>query len=140
MKSSFLPLITMLALLVLVYATTCWGDEKISPEPEQIAEQLRQRYAGIESLSFDFVQQTSGEMAGRSKRGAGRALFSSHGAQPRMRWDYDEPDYQVIISDGTTVSMYFAQLNQQIIAPVEQAQTDLLFSFFPGAPPWPNRF
>jgi outer membrane lipoprotein carrier protein len=140
MKSSFLPLISMLTLLVLVYAATCWGDEKISPEPEQIAEQLRQRYAGIESLRFNFVQQTSGEMAGRSKRGAGRALFSSQGAQPRMRWDYDEPDYQVIISDGTTVSMYFAQLNQQIIAPVEQAQTDLLFSFFSGRTPLAESF
>ena len=50
-----------------------------------------------------------------------------------MRWNYLAPDRQVIISDGDKLNMYFENLNQMIIAPADQLQQDVTYSFFTGA-------
>jgi len=57
-----------------------------------------------------------------------------------MRWNYNSPERQVLISDGNSISMYFEELNQMIIAPVDQGQADILFSFFAGRGPLENSF
>jgi len=71
-------------------------------------------------------------MIGRPKKGRGNGIFARTESGEKMRWNYNSPDRQVLISDGNTISMYFDELNQMIIAPVEQSQADILFSFFAG--------
>ncbi len=100
--------------------------------PEELAQQIQQRYQNVTSLSFSFVQQTTGQLAGRPKSGSGDAFLFKSGYRTMMRWNYQQPEEQVIISDGSSVSMYFASLNQLIIAPADTAQSDILVSFFTG--------
>ena len=52
-----------------------------------------------------------------------------------MRWDYQAPDRQVIISDGNELSMYFENLNQMIITPADSLQQDVTYSLFTRANP-----
>ncbi|MBE0586263.1 MAG: outer membrane lipoprotein carrier protein LolA [Desulfofustis sp.] len=99
---------------------------------KQVVQRMQLRYQQLSSLRFSFSQETSGQFTGRPKIGRGGGILVNTGQQTLMRWNYDSPEQQIIISDGRTVSMYFKDLNQMIIAPADTAQTDVLLSFFTG--------
>ncbi len=105
--------------------------------PGDVATRLQDHYDTIQSLSFDFIQDTRGQLTGRPKTGRGQAFFikdtSTDKTPGKMRWNYSDPDRQVLVSDGETFSMYFASLSQMIITPAESLQQDLTYSFFTGS-------
>lgn len=104
-----------------------------TPEsPVDIAKRLQQRYDKIQSLSFNFHQDTRGEMTGRPRKGSGRAVFLRDAGNSRMRWDYLSPERQVLVSDGKNFSMYFENLHQMIVTPAENLDTELTYAFFSG--------
>lgn len=129
---------------ILIAALSSGGKDcpamSTTQQPEQIVKRLEEKYSRIESLSFSFLQQTSGQLAGRPKEGQGNGIFAKTGSATMMRWNYLSPDHQIITSDGTSVSMYFEKLNQMIISPVDSVQTDVLFSFFTGDKPIGDNF
>jgi outer membrane lipoprotein carrier protein len=108
--------------------------------PQDAANRLQMRYDKIHSLSFDFIQDTRGQLSGRPKKGRGQAFFvkstkhDTNAEQPgRMRWNYSDPDLQVLVSDGEIFSMYFATLKQMIVSSAETLKQDLTYSFFTGS-------
>ncbi|MBU1231624.1 MAG: outer membrane lipoprotein carrier protein LolA [Proteobacteria bacterium] len=108
--------------------------------PEDTASRLQKRYDEINSLTFDFIQDTRGQLSGRPKKGRGQAFFvksvrddTSAELPGMMRWDYSDPDQQVLVSDGETFSMYFAALQQMIVTSAESLKQDLTYSFFTGS-------
>jgi len=120
-------------LLAFILTTTSLGTAAASVEyPDDIALRLQVRYDTMQSLNFNFFQEIQGDMTGRPRQGSGKAVFLKTEGKARMRWDYISPDQQVLISDGTTFSMYFANLKQLIISPAEQLDADLTYSFFTG--------
>ncbi len=122
-------------LAVLAADAEAWAES-----PEILARMLQETYAAVDSISFSFSQTTSGPMTGRPKSGKGNGLYARTAEKPLMRWNYLAPDPQVVISDGRTISMYFEKLNQMIISEVDQAQTDILFSFFAASEPLDKHF
>jgi len=98
----------------------------------EAASRLQKRYDTIESLSLDFVQNTRGQLTGRPKIGRGRAYFVKNTKPGKMRWNYSDPDRQVLVSDGKTFSMYFESLQQMIVTPATALDKDLTYSFFTG--------
>jgi outer membrane lipoprotein carrier protein len=100
--------------------------------PEQAATRLQNRYDSIKSLSFNFVQNTRGQLTGRPKTGRGQAYFLKETTPGKMRWNYSDPDRQVLVSDGKSFSMYFESLQQMIVTPATALQQDLTYSFFTG--------
>jgi outer membrane lipoprotein carrier protein len=108
------------------------NDASGTESPAAIAERLQSRYDKIRSLSFNFIQNTSGDMTGRPRRGSGRAAFVKLEGKSYMRWDYTDPDKQVLVSDGELFSMYFAKLQQMIVTPADALDADLTYSFFTG--------
>ena len=130
MKKPFKTLLVTFCLLLPViigHEGTCETEY-----PEDIAQRLQARYDKIISLSFNFIQNTSGDMTGRPRRGSGKASFIKLGSKNYMRWDYTSPDKQVLTSDGKTFSMYFAKLQQMIVSPAETLDADLTYAFFTG--------
>jgi outer membrane lipoprotein carrier protein len=109
----------------------------VEESPEAVATRLQNHYDSISSLTFDFVQTTRGQLTGRPKKGRGQAFFVKSGNNQdfsgKMRWNYSDPDRQVLVSDGINFSMYFASLSQMIITPAKALQHDLTYSFFTGA-------
>jgi len=99
-------------------------------DPIRVAERLQAVYDGTRSMTARFEQVTKARTTGREKRGQGTLMLLKPG---RMRWDYDEPDRQVFVCDGKTVSMYFARENQMLVSPAEQyLQSDVTYAFFAG--------
>ena len=99
-------------------------------KPLAIAEKLQTTYEDARTLSADFKQTTALQLSSRVKQGAGSMVFLKPG---HMRWDYVEPDQQVLISDGESISMYFEKSKQMIItAAKEFLQSDVTYSFFAG--------
>lgn len=115
------------------------NDDDTSPS-ETLAIELQKYYQTLGSLGFSFIQKTSGQMSGRPKSGKGHALFARTASGPKMRWNYNAPDRQVLISDGQIISMYFEKLNQMIVASAEETQTDVFLSFFTGDKPITDNF
>lgn len=108
------------------------ASEKTDIAPLKTARQLKERLAKLSSLHFQFTQRTEGQMSGRVRTAQGEAYFIKSGKEAKMRWDYLKPDRQVIISDGSELTMYFANLNQMIIAPADSLQQDVTYTFFTG--------
>lgn len=100
--------------------------------PQEIADRVQKNYDTMQSLSFNFYQDTRGEMTGKPRKASGKAVFYKAEATQRMRWDYFSPDTQVLVSDGTSFSMYFSGLQQMIVTPAKNLETDLTYSFFIG--------
>jgi len=76
-----------------------------APIPEQQVEKIQDIYRDLTSLSFYFSQLT--RTGGRGRQGAGTAIFYRPGSKPGvMRWDYTEPDTQIILNDGKKLSIY----------------------------------
>lgn len=100
--------------------------------PEDVAERLQLRYDDMKSITFNFNQDTRGEITGRPRKGSGKAAFLKSKTKSRMRWDYLNPKKQIILNDGTQFYMYFEELQQMIISPSENLENDLTYSFFSG--------
>ncbi len=96
----------------------------------QVAKKLQSTYENATSLVADFKQTTAMKLTSRVRQGTGTMLFRKPG---RMRWDYITPDYQVLTSDGETISMYFEKNNQMIVSNAKDyLQSDVTYSFFAG--------
>jgi len=99
--------------------------------PREIAQSLQEKYDATTSMSADFTQKTSSDVSRREKEGRGTMVLLKPG---RMRWDYKFPDRQVIVCDGQSITMYFAQENQMLVAPAKQyLESDMTYSFFAGS-------
>lgn len=99
----------------------------------EAATRLQNKYNTIESLSLDFVQNTRGQLTGRPKTGRGRAYFVKNTTPGKMRWNYSDPDRQILVSDGKTFSMYFESLQQMIVTSASTLDKDITYSFFTGS-------
>lgn len=101
-----------------------------SLSPQDMAVKLQDTYDKTTSFAAEFSQITSMKLSRRERLGKGSLLIKKPGF---MRWDYLEPDRQVLISDGESMSMYFAGAEQMIIMPAEEyLQSDVTYAFFAG--------
>ncbi len=97
---------------------------------QEKAAKLQETYDSTSSFTADFSQITSMKLSRRERHGQGTLLIKKPGL---MRWDYQEPDHQVLINDGEMMSMYFAGAEQMIIMPAkEYLQSDVTYAFFAG--------
>jgi len=117
----------LLSLFVLLIPALVKAQEMDSLE---IAQKLQSTYEKALNLVADFKQTTAMKFSSRVRQGSGTMIFRKPG---RMRWDYRSPDYQVLISDGETISMYFEKSNQMIVSNArEYLQSDVTYSFLAG--------
>lgn len=123
----------LIALFCCTLASNSFASQATTPENLlTTVEKLQSRYDTMSSLVFDFYQHTQGSVTGRPKVGKGAAKFLKADSKSFMRWDYNEPSKQVLTSDGTVFSMYFEEMNQQIVTPAENLESDITYSFFTG--------
>ncbi|MEE9274164.1 MAG: outer membrane lipoprotein carrier protein LolA [bacterium] len=97
------------------------------PGAEAIAERLQRKYERAGSLVADFEQENTLISLGRTTRSKGR--FSLH-KPGRIRFEYREPERQILVSDGKRLWIYTPRLRQVILADLERAAaspTPLLF-------------
>jgi outer membrane lipoprotein carrier protein len=98
---------------------------------EQV-DKVQQRYRSLTSLTFDFQQITGS--GGRARKGAGNCIFYRPAADQAgiMRWNYTEPDVQIIINDGKKLSIYNEKDKQLLISSAAELESDITYSLFTG--------
>lgn len=99
--------------------------------PLELAKRLQAQYLTTKSMAADFQQVTSVPGTSRKRLGGGRVVILKPG---RIRWDYETPDRQVLITDGKKAHLYFANAAQMIVQPVgEYLNSDITYAFFSGS-------
>jgi outer membrane lipoprotein carrier protein len=78
---------------------------------------LQRHYRETRSFSAKFVEQIA-PVGAPARTRTGTVYFSKPG---RMRWEFDEPSKELIVSDGELLYNYDPELNQVIEAPLTQA-------------------
>ncbi len=124
-------MVKLLLLLLSLFSISLVGTPvQAAADPALLARQLQQTYEQTKSFQADFTQITTMQLSHRQRQGQGSMTILKPGL---MRWDYTEPDRQVFICDGKTMTMYFAQSAQLIVMDAhEYLQSDVTYSFFVG--------
>jgi len=118
-----------------VFAPAAGAGAEAGRAAAPVAELLRcvqARYGSLRDLQADFSQESRVASLGRPRTRAGRLFFQTPG---RMRWEYDGPDPQLIVADGTQLWFYRSERRQVVVQPMGAAftrQTPLLFLFGRG--------
>lgn len=88
-------------------------EEGARPEAERIIASLQEKYEGMESLRAFFEQKNELRTLGRTTTARGRLLLQKPG---RLRLEYQEPEEQVLVSDGETFWLYTARFRQVMVS------------------------
>ncbi|WP_417911033.1 LolA family protein [Candidatus Electronema sp. PJ] len=99
----------------------------------QQVEKIQQLYRSQTSFSFDFRQIVrSGR---RDRHGTGSSVFyrPGNGKPGIMRWNYTEPDKQIILNDGKQLSVYTEKDKQVLVSSAAELESDITASLFAGS-------
>jgi outer membrane lipoprotein carrier protein len=98
-----------------------------SPDADEVARALQQRYDGIRDFTADFEHRYQGGVLRKQAIERGTVLIRKPGL---MRWTYTWPERKVFVSDGTRLYAYIPEDRQVTITPVpatDRATTPILF-------------
>jgi outer membrane lipoprotein carrier protein len=115
------------ALAVLLAAVPAAAGSARTWSPSVLLRCVQERYGGVRDLTAAFAQESRVSSLGRPRTRAGRLYFQAPG---RMRWEYDGPDPQLIVADGSRIWFYRPERRQAVVQPLDAAfarQTPLLF-------------
>jgi len=87
------------------------------PAVARAVDGLQRHYRETRSFSAKFVEEIA-PVGAPARTRSGTVYFSKPG---RMRWEFDEPSKELIVSDGERLYNYDPELNQVIEAPLTQA-------------------
>jgi len=99
--------------------------------PIEVATRLQEIYDATTTLVADFHQITTVQLRrARKKEAYGTLSIKKPG---RMRWDYRQPDRQVLVCDGNTLTLYTEKTKQMTTGDARRyLQSDITYAFFTG--------
>jgi len=122
--------------IIILFLLCCFpfqGTICTAAPSEQKLIQLQQTYRQFTSLHFDFTQMTRTQLRSRSGEGNGIFIRRNDSNQPGiMRWNYTEPDPQIILNDGEKLSIYTNNDHQLIVTSAAELNNDITYAFFSG--------
>jgi len=119
-------LIGILALLLLVSGTAPASADAL----KDALARLQARYETTRTLAADFRQTIESPTLATPLESKGTVAFEKPN---RMRWEYEAPDRQLIVGDGTILWIYQPEDKQAIKAPLgEMFQATTPVSFLAG--------
>ena len=99
---------------------------------QEIIDRVQDVYKGTKDFKAEFIQESIIKSIDKTEISKGRIYFKNPG---KLRWDYDIPAKQEIVTDGKTLWMYVAQDRQVMInklSDVYQSNTSTFFLFGMG--------
>ncbi len=87
-------------------------------ELETIIEKVQEEYDQTRDIQAAFVQVALMKPLNQTKESQGIVYFKKPG---KMRWEYTNPDQQLLVSDGKTMWFYVAEDSQVIIQDAQSA-------------------
>jgi outer membrane lipoprotein carrier protein len=117
-KAIFPAVLMSLAITVSVRSETMApAGVPVSKELKQVLDRLQRHYRETNSFSAKFSEEIATVGAPKRNR-RGTVSFRKPG---RMRWEFEAPEVQTIVSDGETLYSYDPDLNQVVETPLKQA-------------------
>jgi outer membrane lipoprotein carrier protein len=89
----------------------------VSKDLKQVLDRLQRHYRDTNSFTAKFNEEVATVGAPKRQR-QGTVSFRKPG---RMRWEFETPEKQTIVSDGETLYSYDPDLNQVVETPLKQA-------------------
>jgi len=111
-------------LLTLVPRTT-----SLALTVEEVAERLQAVYRGVHSFQASFLQSTTNRSLGQTLEGSGKVAMKKPG---KMRWEYESPEPQLIVSDGKTLWIYTPRDRQVIVQEASESFSLVSLHFLAG--------
>jgi len=119
MKFKLTPLLFFTLVFFYAQAVLCQNSspilnsaaEGLSLTLDDIVKRIENRYA-VSGFSADFFQASTIKAMEITDTASGKAFFKRPG---RMRWEYEKPDRQIIITDSKTLWIYRPDDNQVMI-------------------------
>lgn len=99
----------------------------VDPSAPELALALQRKYDAIRDFSTEFTHTYDGGVLRKQITERGHLLIKKPG---KMRWEYQQPEEKVFVSDGVKMYSYIPQDKQVIvasIAPSDEAATPTLF-------------
>ena len=93
-------------------ADSTTSGEKGPTRREIVVERLQRQYEKTQTLIAEFEQENDLRSLGRKTRSKGRLSLSKPG---RIRFEYFEPESQLVVSDGLRFWIYTPRLRQAIL-------------------------
>ncbi len=103
--------------IVFLVSYPAWGEGQ-TPSLDQIVTRVQQQYDAHGDFKADFVQESLVKSLGRKQVSEGVVFFKKPG---KMRWNYQKPFKQEIVSDGKTLWSYRPEEKQVLVSPMSQA-------------------
>jgi outer membrane lipoprotein carrier protein len=111
------PIIILLAAVPLHSETMAPNGPPVSKDLKQVLDRLQRHYRETSSFTAKFNEEIATVGAPKRQR-QGTVSFRKPG---RMRWEFETPEKQTIVSDGETLYSYDPDLNQVVETPLKQA-------------------
>jgi outer membrane lipoprotein carrier protein len=96
-------------------------------DPAAVAERVQRVYDEASALRCEFVQLYRSGTTGKITEASGELRLKKPG---KMRWDYQNPDKKLYVSDGGTVYWYIPaerQVTKMSLEQADQEQTQIMF-------------
>ena len=110
-------LVVLLAAVPLHSETMAPNGPPVSKDLKQVLDRLQRHYRDTHSFTAKFNEEIATVGAPKKQR-QGTVSFRKPG---RMRWEFETPEKQTIVSDGETLYSYDPDLNQVVETPLKQA-------------------
>ncbi len=117
LKSILSVLVICLVAATSVRAETMVSGAPVSKDLKQVLDRLQRHYHDTNSFTAKFNEEIAAVGAPKKTR-TGTVSFRKPG---RMRWEFDDPEKQTIVSDGETLYTFDPDLNQVVETPLKQA-------------------
>jgi outer membrane lipoprotein carrier protein len=103
--------------IILIFAFLSLAATAHAETAEQLANRVQGVYDKVPSYMADFQQESILKATGQSSAAKGKVAFKKPG---KMRWDYESPVSQAIISDGKTLWIYQPNDRQVLVSNAEK--------------------
>jgi outer membrane lipoprotein carrier protein len=101
-----------------------------TPTAASVAASVQAFYDKVTSYEADFVQTYDVKAFGEKKTSKGHVAFQKGGG--KMRWDYTDPNGNLVVSDGVTLWSYTEKEKQARKMLVKDSQMPTALSFLTG--------
>jgi outer membrane lipoprotein carrier protein len=113
----FAAIAVFLAVAPLHSETMAPSGASVSKDLKQVLDRLQRHYRDTKSFTAKFNEEIAAVGAPKRQR-QGTVSFRKPG---RMRWEFETPEKETIVSDGETLYSYDPDLNQVVETPLKQA-------------------
>lgn len=104
--------------------------EGLSERGEDLVLLLQKKYETTTDITSDFEQETFASGSSEGLKAKGKVYFSR---PHQMRWEYSQPEPQLIVTSGEEVYVFEKEANQVMVVPRDQLlSTEISKAFFFG--------